>query len=212
MSIRNVDVFLGRQPILNRQSNVVAYELLFRSGLDGPACVTDDAFATAHVITNAFQKFGIHAVVGKCNAFINVDGETLMSSAVTDLPPDRVVIELLETIQIDRDIVRRCRALKRLGYRLALDDVFRYSEEYEPLLKIVDIVKIDILMLEQDSLAPLVEQLRLWPPQLLAEKVESLPCARECRAMGFNLFQGFFFARPVTLIARSLLAGIKSPR
>lgn len=201
MSIRNVDVFLGRQPILDRQRNVVAYELLFRSGLDGQACVTDDEFATARVITNAFQKFGIRTVVGKCNAFINVDGPTLMSKAVTALPTDKVIIELLETIQIDGDIVRRCRELKRLGYRLALDDFFRYGEEYEPLLKIVDIVKIDIPMLEQDSLAPLVEQLRLWPPQLLAEKVESLPRARECLAVGFNLFQGFFFARPVTLIA-----------
>lgn len=201
MSPRNVDVFLGRQPILDRQRNVVAYELLFRSGLDGQAHVTDDAAATARVITNTFEKFGIRTVVGKCNAFINVDGPTLMSKAVAALPTDRVVIELLETIQIDRDIVRRCRELKRLGYRLALDDFSRYGEEYEPLLNMVDIVKIDLPMLEQDALATLVEQLKKWPLQLLAEKVESLLCARECLAMGFNLFQGFFFARPATLIA-----------
>lgn len=201
MSTRNVEVFLGRQPILDRQRNVVAYELLFRSGLDGQAYVTDNAAATARVIANAFQKFGIRTVVGKCNAFINVDGPTLMSNAITALPTDKVVIELLETIQIDRDIVRRCRELKRLGYRLALDDFYRYDEEHEPLLSIVDIVKIDIPMLEEGSLATLVKQLKMFPPQLLAEKVESLPCAKECLAMGFNLFQGFFFARPATLLA-----------
>lgn len=201
MSIHSVDVYLGRQPILDRKQDVVAYELLFRSSMKGDAAVTDDVFATACVIKNAFQKFGIRSVVGTCRAFINVNRETLMNNTIMDLPENEVVIELLETIQIDQDIVRRCQELKQLGYRLALDDVSCYREEYEPLLNIVDVVKIDILMLEQGVLTALVEKLKKWPPTLLAEKVESLACAKECRAMGFNLFQGYFFARPVILAA-----------
>lgn len=199
--LTRTDVFLGRQPILDRQHNVVAYELLFRDGWGDEANVADDSLATACVIQRAFRRLGIRTVVGDRKALINVDAPTLMSRAIEALPNDRVVIELLESIRINGDIVDRCRQLKKLGYRLALDDFFRYEEEYEPLLQVVDIVKIDIQLLDRESLKRLVKRLGKWPTQLLAEKVETWQRARECLKMGFNLFQGFYFGRPVTLTA-----------
>lgn len=206
MSNNNMDVFLGRQAVVDRRCQVVAYELLFRSGAEREVHITDNALATACVITNTFDRLGIRSVVGRRRALINVDGATLLSNAITALPPGQVVIELLETIRIDGDIVRRCRELKQLGYRLALDDFCLYGEEYEPLLGIVDIVKVDIPALEREPLARLVKRLKSWPPKLLAEKVESQQRARECIALGFALFQGFFFGRPVTLTTRRLAA------
>lgn len=194
------EVFLGRQPILDRQLRVVAYELLFRAGNIGKADVANDSAATAQVIRQAFNEVGIHTVVGDCAAFINVDAPTLLGSALEILPPEKVVIELLETITIDESVVRRCRELKALGYRLALDDFVRYEEQYEPLLDIVDIVKIDVLQLGSEYLKRLVERLRRWPPLLLAEKVETDGGARDCLSMGFSLFQGFYFARPALLL------------
>lgn len=200
MSI-HANVFLGRQPILDRRRNVVAYELLFRDGWSDEANITDDSLATACVIKHAFRRLGIDTVVGDRKAFINVDAPTLLSTAIEALPRERVVIELLETIRVDGDIVHRCRELKELGYRLALDDFFRYGEEYEPLLEVVDIVKIDIQLLGRESLERLVKRLKIWPPKLLAEKVDTRQRARECLMMGFNLFQGFIFGRPMTLTA-----------
>ncbi|NMF88626.1 EAL domain-containing protein [Aromatoleum petrolei] len=199
--LKPADVFLGRQAIVDRYRNVIAYELLFRAGPDGCARVTDHSMATATVIANAFDTLGIQTVVGDCRAFINVDGPTLMSEAIETLPQQRVVIELLETIRVSDEIVRRCRELKAQGYRLALDDFSVYGEEYEPLLDVVDIVKVDTLMLEPASLANLVARLKMWPLRLLAEKVDCKQRATDCLALGFNLFQGFFFGRPVTLAA-----------
>lgn len=199
MSAHAPEVFLGRQPIFDRRLHVVAYELLFRAGRLDAAMVDDDSAATAQVIRQAFHQAGIRTVVGDCVAFINVDGPTLFSRAIEALPRERVVIELLETIAIDDDIVRRCRELKARGYRLALDDFVGYGEEYEPLLDIVDIVKIDVLQLSPLHLSQLVHRLRLWPPRLLAEKVETRQRARDCKALGFSLFQGFYFARPAML-------------
>lgn len=200
MHTRTLEIFLGRQPILDRKRKVVAYELLFRSSRDErEAHVTDDALATARVVTRAFHDFGIYTVVGKAMAFVNLDAESLLSAMIETLPRDRVVLELLETIEIDRHIVRRCRELKAKGYRLALDDFTRYDESYEPLLDIVDIVKVDMLALDARSLAELVHLLKPWHRRLLAEKVESLRRARQCLALGFEFFQGFFFSRPAIL-------------
>ena len=202
MRNQSSDVFLGRQPILNRQRQVVAYELLFRSSADSfCAGVTDDALATACVVTGAFHTIGIRTVVGGCRAFINLDAEWLLSSKVETLPKEQVVLELLETVQIDEQILRRCRALKQKGYRLALDDFFRYVSAYEPLLEFVDIVKVDVSRLDTASLSTLVQRLRLSPAKLLAEKVDTLQQARQCVALGFDLYQGFFFGQPAVLTA-----------
>jgi EAL and modified HD-GYP domain-containing signal transduction protein len=174
--------------------------LLFRSaGNAAEAHFTNDAAATAAIVSRAFGDIGIDTVVGGAKAFVNVDAVSLMSNLVETLPADRVVIELLETISIDRTIIRRCRDLKARGYRLALDDFSRYGAEYEPLLDLVDIVKVDVMSLDAASLADTVRLLKPWRRTLLAEKVECRQRARDCLAMGFHLFQGFYFGRPAVL-------------
>jgi EAL and modified HD-GYP domain-containing signal transduction protein len=199
MPNRAPEVFVARQPVLDRERNLIAYELLFRgSGDAGEARVTDDVQATT-MVARALRNLGVRTVVGGAKAFINVDAASLMSGLIETLPADRVVIELLETISVDRSIVRRCRDLKAKGYRLALDDFTRYGREYEPLLDLVDIVKVDVLSLDQAALSELVGLLKPWRRTLLAEKVESLQHATDCLRMGFQLFQGFYFGRPTLL-------------
>jgi EAL and modified HD-GYP domain-containing signal transduction protein len=194
------EVFVARQPVLDRERNLIAYELLFRASKDeAQARVSDDALATARMVKHAFSDLGIDTVVGGATAFINVDAESLMSRMIESLPADRVVIELLETIEIEPRIVSRCRRLKELGYRLALDDFSRLTSDYYPLLELIDIVKVDVLALDPQSLAEVVRLLKPWGTKLLAEKVESEEHARDCWALGFDFFQGFYFGRPVVL-------------
>jgi c-di-GMP-related signal transduction protein len=116
------------------------------------------------------------------------------------------VLELLETIEIDTRVIARCRELKAHGFKLALDDFFHYSEAYDAVLDLIDIVKIDTQRLDHDSLSDLVSRLRLWPARLLAEKVQTLERARLCLALGFELFQGFFFGRPTLLAPHDWVA------
>lgn len=198
--MRAAEIFVGRQPILDRRHNVVAYELLYR---ESPECrqagVSDDAVATARLMDAAFGRLGIRTVLGPCRGFVNVDAEALMGRAIELLPRDQVVLELLETVAIDDRVVRRCRELKGRGFRLALDDFCRYHERYEPLLEIADIVKIDILELDREALVDLVGRLKLYPARLLAEKVESRETALRCMKLGFDLFQGFLFGRPAVV-------------
>lgn len=191
-----MDIFLGRQPIVDRRQHLVAYELLYRSGRNPDAPVTDDAVATAAVLRQAFQRIGIRTVLGECAGFVNVDAEMLFSRRIESLPADQVVLELLETVKVDGDIVARCSELKRRGYRIALDDFSAYDACYEPLLQIADIVKIDVPQLDPAALSQLVRRLKLYPARLLAEKVETWERARECLLLGFDFFQGFVFARP----------------
>lgn len=185
-----------RQPILNRGMRIQAYELLYRSGDDSEARVEDDARATSEVIHLAFARQPAGIFLGHCRGFVNFDAEMLMSARPEALPREQVILELLETIQVDDAVVRRCGDLKERGYHLALDDVCRRDASLEPLLDLVDVVKIDILQVDDARLAELVGWLKPHPLRLLAEKVDSLERASRCLALGFDLFQGFFFGRP----------------
>lgn len=198
--MRAAEIFVGRQPILDRRHNVVAYELLYRESAECvQAGVSDGAVATARLMDAAFRRVGIRTVLGPCRGFVNVDAETLMGRAIELLPRDQVVLELLETVAIDDRVVGRCRQLKARGFRLALDDFRRYDERYEPLLEVADIVKIDILELDHEALVDLVGRLKLYPARLLAEKVEDRQTALRCMKLGFDLFQGFLFGRPAVV-------------
>jgi len=191
--------FLGRQPILNRAQQIVGFELLFRSAESLlTASFQDTHLASASVILNALSDFGFQDVLGRHKGFFNVTYDMLMSDAVELLPKEQVVIELLETIMLDEAVVARCRTLKTLGFKLALDDHV-YSPDFSTIYQLVDIVKLDILAIAPEELPGMVEKLRAWPLTLLAEKVESAAQYTVCAALGFDLFQGYYFARPVIL-------------
>jgi EAL and modified HD-GYP domain-containing signal transduction protein len=192
--------FLARQPILDRKESLCAFELLFRSGdRSARAGVVDDMHATAQVMVNAFGDLGIANVLGAHKGFINLDTEFLFSDTVELLPRKQVVLELLETIIITDEVIARCHDLKAMGFSLALDDVLQLGEDIRPLLGVVDVIKLDLTMIGADLLPALVKEFKRYPVKLLAEKVETREQAKSCMEMGFDMFQGYYFARPEML-------------
>lgn len=197
-------LFLGRQPILDREQRLVAYELLFRSGQRNAADVTDGVQATATVIANAFTELSVGDALGDCRGFINVDEAFLFSDVLELLPRPSVVLEILETVPPTPEVIARCKDLKAKGFTLALDDVIQLAPEYAELLALVEIVKVDIQPLNRVELIQLATKLRPYGKQLLAEKVDSRQQMEQCLKLGFNLFQGYYFAKPTIIAGRKL--------
>ncbi|MDD2541328.1 MAG: EAL domain-containing protein [Desulfuromonadaceae bacterium] len=186
---------IGRQPILDRNEHLYGYELLFRSTDVNEADIQDAGRATANVITTTLASFGIKELLGGRKGFINVDVDMLMNEVLELLPQEHIVIELLESIKPSPEVVQRCLALKEAGFYLALDD-HEYCLSFTELYAIVDIVKIDLVQTSLASLPEIIERLRQYPCKLLAEKVESTEQFVACHALGFDYFQGYYFARP----------------
>ncbi len=199
MTINTTEIFLGRQPILDIQRKIVAYELLFRAEDSLTANVVDDLQATATVIVNTLSQFGLEHVLGGHDAFINISFSLLMSDTLELLPHDRIVLEILEDVPISPQIIARCQTLKQKGFRLCLSD-FTNRSAYTPLLPLIDIVKIDPSIIPVEQLPQLLTQIRQRTQAILvAEKVETESQFQACQALGFSLFQGYFFARPTVL-------------
>ena len=203
-SMPSDEFFLARQPILGRDQHLVAFELLFRAaGEHEDARLTDGAAATAAVISHASQ-LGLEQVVGEQLAFVNVDEVVLMSDFVRFLPPRKVILEILETVKPTEQLLARVAELKELGFKFALDDVVDHTEEVDKLLSLVDVVKIDLKGVHGQALAPLAASLRAVNKKLLAEKVETVEEFNLCLELGFEYFQGYYFARPVILSGRKI--------
>lgn len=198
------EIFIGRQPILNSDQKLIAYELLFRGSAQASAAnIVDDVQATSRLLINTFNNFGVERALGNKTAFINISEGLLFSDVLEVLPPDKVVLEILESVKPSAEVAERCRVLKGKGYRLALDD-FVYRPEYEPLIPLVAYVKMDIRALGARGLQEQVQALRGRGPNLLAEKVETREELEACRAQLVQFFQGYYFARPETLKMRRL--------
>lgn len=196
---------IGRQPILNRMEEIVAYELLFRSPRSVSSAAIDDATrASAIVMVNALTGIGGDRILSGQHGYINVEADLLMDECIELLPPEQFGFEILENTPVTQELIERCRQLKARGWRLALDD-HEYREVYIPLYDgLVDLVKLDLLKTPLDGLYETVNRLKRYPVTLLAEKVDSRAAYLRSRGMGFELFQGYFFARPSLIQKRRL--------
>ncbi len=203
MVVQSEKFFLGRQPILDRNQEIIGYELLFRSANIDHAVFDSYSHACSNVITHALSSFGMHEVLGNKFGFINVHLGLLLSEMLELLPIGQTVLELLEMIQLDDQVLERCRELKELGFLLALDD-HEFDASNNEIYNVVDIIKIDVLLTGMDALPEMVRQLRKYPVKILAEKVETVEQFQICYDLGFDLFQGYFFARPVVLNRRKI--------
>ena len=196
--------FLARQPILNRGQRLVGYELLFRDArTSASAEFRNDAAATATVIAHA-SELGMGQVVGDQLAFVNVDEVGLMSDFIRFLPHDKVILEILETVEATPEVLERIRELKRAGFRFALDDVIGETEDVQKLQPLCDVIKVDIKQMKPGTLPALARVLRNPKQKLLAEKVETVEEYRLCMDLGFEYFQGYYFARPVILSGKKI--------
>ncbi len=199
------EIFIGRQPILDRSQQLVAYELLFRSGdKDNCADIQDPLGATASVINHAFAELGIEQALGPYKGFINCDENLLLSDMIEILPAEKIVLEVMESVEVTPLLVARCGDLKARGFTLALDDFVHFDDKWLPLLDFIEIVKVDLMALSLEQLGTVTNALQRRPLTLLAEKVESREQAEHCHQLGYHLFQGYYFAKPAIMVGKKL--------
>jgi EAL and modified HD-GYP domain-containing signal transduction protein len=214
------DIFVGRQPIYTRRLELYAYELLYRGGDVDFADFTEGDRATSQVLLNTFTEFGIERVVGGHLAFVNLTRGFIIGEYPLPVPRTQVVLEVLEDVEPDEEVIAGLKELRRKGFRVALDD-FVYREEFEPMLALADIVKVDVLGMSEDEIRAHYSMLRPYGAKLLAEKIETRAVFETCLETGFDYFQGFFLAKPNVVVGTSvpptrlnllrLLAEIQSP-
>ena len=199
------DFFLGRQPIFDGDLEVMGYELLFRPGEQQHAGPISGDQATSQVILNSVVEIGLPRLVGNRHAFINLTRNFLLNSELLPPATGRMVLEILEDVEVDEELVEAVIDLSRRGYLLALDD-FVFRPELAPLIPHAHFIKLDLLNLSGAQLDQQLAALRGFSGQLVAEKIEDAEQLARCQALGFDYFQGYFLSRPSNVKGKRLPA------
>lgn len=198
------EIYLGRQPILDKDQMLVGYELLFRTA-DGQSVPYDDPRrATADVVCKAFAQLGLPNVLGQVRAFINVDASFLAEDVVELLPRDVVVFEVNATALGIPETVDCCQRLKGIGYQFAISGLRYMDDSLRPILTLANYLKVDVNSLNPDQLQNVASELRTTRLPLIAACVESQMQMELCSLLGFTMFQGYYFAKPDIIEGRTL--------
>jgi EAL and modified HD-GYP domain-containing signal transduction protein len=198
-------LFVARQPILDLEQKLFAYELLYRSSFNNSCDAADGTSATMAVVREAFLVLGTQ-LTGKNKVFIKFNVDLLKKKVPLTLRPDTTVIEILANVGADRTGVELCRELKGAGYTIALDDFDPASDEARALVDLVDIVKVNFRHASTEQRAEIVKSQSAKKAVFLAEKVETLEEFFEAQRLGYLYFQGYFFGKPQIVSTRNILA------
>ncbi|WP_169309176.1 EAL and HDOD domain-containing protein [Desulforhopalus sp. IMCC35007] len=198
-----MDVFVARQPIFDIDKKIYAYELLFRSGESNGFPDIDGETATTSLLSSSFFTVGIEKVGAGKLVFINFTEDLILNRTPQLFPPQKMMVEILEDVSPGPEIVSACAELKEKGYLLALDD-FVYSKQFDELLHLSDIIKIDFRLTPVATLGEMVKTLKQYNCKLLAEKVETYEEFHKAVELGFDYFQGYFFSKPEVLKNKDL--------
>lgn len=194
--------FFARQPIFDREGHLYAYELLSRSGPREKRFQGDSEAATRAML-DTFILFGADSMTGSSKAFLNCTREALVDDLASLLPPHSVVLEVLEDVEPDQAVVNACQTLKRRGYQISLDD-YVPREGMESLIAIADYIKVDFRLSDAPNRRAIQQQTRGTRARLVAEKIEDDQEFQLALSEGYDLFQGYFFARPAVVSKRGL--------
>ncbi len=200
-------VFIARQPILDVKQNVVAYELLFRSANTQKMEILDDLTATSQVLLNTINSIGVNRVLGNKQGFVNMNERVFQEGIHESLDKGRFVLEILEHTKMTPELVKKLAWISEEGYTLALDD-FVFNDEmietFRPVFPYISIIKVDLFLNDLESLGKKLKFFRDYKVRFLAEKVENQKEFNACKKLGFELFQGFFFAKPEIMAGKKV--------
>jgi EAL and modified HD-GYP domain-containing signal transduction protein len=182
-------VLFARQPILDRDRKVSAYQLHFRS------VVMPDRDAPDTTVQSAFEQRGLSALTRGRPAFLRMPASRLGPELTGVFPPGKAVVEIpCEHLTVE-DIIDEATALRQAGYPVALDD-FRLTRETTPLVSFADYVKMNFLPASSQERQACVTAAREAKTALVAKRVEGQEIFEEASREGFTHFQGYFFERP----------------
>ena len=186
---------LARQPIFNQSKDIIAYELLYRDSAANSANVIDGDLATKSVLLGTTLVESFDKLVGDKLAFVNFTKNLLQSGTAKMFPKENLVIEILEDIVPDEEFIDSILELKELGYTIALDD-FTLDYPYHEVITLSDIIKVDFMLTSPEEQAEIIRKYRGLGVKFLAEKVETAEEFTRAKDLGYDLFQGYYFAKP----------------
>jgi len=197
---------IARQPILDARRSIFGYELFDRSLNSQPYSAASDAALLFNLLSNADSE----VLNGRAVIFINCTHQTLTGGHLTLIEPEHVVLEVPPMLDHqadaeDIDAYRQTLAeVQKRGFRLAFNEAV-LAPAYANWLSFASFIKLDLTQVDPQQLAAVVKRAKqVTSAQLVAEKVETSAQFELAKSLGCNLFQGYWFAKPVLIHGQAI--------
>lgn len=195
------EVFIGRQPILDRNMDVFAYELQFHMGLN-PSQQT--IAATEELLRKTEAEIGFQTIIGKHAAMMALPKELINSDHLPVFDKgETLVLEIPNDVTHDVEVLKKLKELKLSGSSIALHD-YMDDDSSLKLASISDFVKINNEAHTEIKLKQMIQDLHEKGIKVIAERVETEEMFRYLKNLGFDYFQGHFFTNPVIINGEKL--------
>lgn len=210
MSNNENRIVTARQPILDKEVNILGYEFFSRMGIsDQASTIEHTAVTDTKSLFNFFSSFDLDNLLGGKKVFLNC---ILELSDIMDycdlLSPKNLVLEVAipsdpENQTIIDDIAGKMFELKSNGYTLACSEIV-FEEKYKKWFDLVSYIKFAdcTTSLTAEKIKPLIANVKAGKEAkkiLVAEKVETRTQFDTLKTLNFDYYQGYFFSKPVNV-------------
>jgi len=192
------NVYLGRQPILDANGNLVAYEVLYRDSAKA-SHVSNDRFASASVISNILNKFGTNALLGNRKAFVKIDEKFLLHDVIFLIPKEFFIFSIFEDVKMTDRVIERIQQLHANDYQLAINDITlneNNSRKYSKVYKELSYIKVNINKDVNPEIKEVISDMKAHNIKIVGSKIEDNEQYELAKEFGCDMFQGYFFAEP----------------
>jgi len=199
-------ILLAKQAIYDIKKNCYAYELLFRTPMGSSAEDVGGDIATSQVLLNYCAGVSEESDKNQLPVFVNVDSQFILEFDSLPVSPKSVVIELTEGVEPSEELIESVKAWKKLGFTFALD-CYDFKGKWDELIVVMDYVKIDVLLLDGAVLREAMRKINRHECKWVAKRVEDEDAFDLCKEVGFDLVQGYFLAKPRSVMGSSIRPG-----
>ncbi len=202
-----MEIFIARQPILDAEQRVFAYELLFQSGFeiffeDPPSDYSSS------MILNQVLSMGLEKLSQGKKILVIFSEDLLIKEVATTIPKEMMLIGIPENIELEDEVVNALQNLKQSGYLLVFEE-FILEAKFEPLLSLADIIKVDFFETVPEEDKARIQAVQNKKIKFLAKNVETIESFNQAKELGYSFFQGNFFLKPDRLMSARDIAGYK---
>lgn len=203
-----MEVFISKQPILNRHDDIICYELFYRDKQFNELSGFDENQSTIETLINAFLSIGIDRITNNKPCFILFPYSLLMSDFLNSFQHDQLIIEIKPDFVMNETFISRIRELKSDGYNLCISSAILHfpHEQYSQLLQYIDFCTVDFSAFTVFDLKAFEDNVKRYNPQirLLARNVENRLAFELAKSHGYVMFQGNYFMEPETITTNDI--------
>lgn len=182
-----MDSCIVRQPILNRERQIVAYEVLYQAG----SHLTSEQLEAnaANAIHDFFMELDQTQFLGYKDAFLTFPPNLLIEQIPRVFSNEKLVIQIEDSTLVNPMAKKAVYEYKKEGYRIALVG-FEFSPRFLGILDAVDIIKVDFTVPDNPLIPNIVNIARQFKKKIAAYNINTYNAAQKAAELNVDYIQG----------------------